>query len=129
MNTKVVERLTWFIFGLGLCATAGAYALFGRVAAQSTLAGAALALGNWTLLRFILQRIIRGTIRSKAAFSGLLVVKMGVLMALVFVVLRSGLFEPIAFTVGVSCLVVGALLGSLISVMTASPEAPEGSAS
>jgi hypothetical protein len=121
MSTTVVERLTWYILGLGLVATIVASALHGRVAGQSTAAGVALALANWYAMRFLLRRIMSGSMRSKTLFAGLLMVKMGVLMAAVFACLHTGLFEPVAFTVGVSCLVVGTLFGSFVQVLSASP--------
>ena len=121
MSTTVVERLTWYILGLGLIASLCAYAIYGRSAGQSTAAGVTLALGNWYLMRFILGRIMNGSMRSKTMFGALLIAKMGVLMAAVFACLHTGLFEPVAFTVGVSCLVVGTLLGSFVQVLTASP--------
>jgi hypothetical protein len=121
MSTTVVERLTWYILGIGLCAMLGAYALHGRMAGQSTAAGVALAIANWYALRFLLRRIMTGSVRSKTLFAALLMLKMGVLMAAVFACLHTGLFEPVAFTVGVSCLVVGTLFGSFVQVLTATP--------
>jgi hypothetical protein len=119
MNAKVAERLTWYILGLGLAVTVGAYAVSGRTAGQSAAAGSAVAVGNWFLLRFILTRVVAGSMRSKAAFSGLLVVKMGALMGIVFVLLHNRWVEPLAFTAGVSSLVVGSLLGSFAYVLRA----------
>jgi hypothetical protein len=124
MNAKVVERLTWFILGLGVAVTAAAYALHGRMAGQSAAAGAGVALGNWFLLRFILARVISGSMRSKAAFSGLLVVKMGALMGIVFVLLHNRWVDALPFTLGVSSLVVGSLLGSFAHVLTVKDSAP-----
>jgi hypothetical protein len=121
MSTTLVERLTWFILGIGLVATLCAYALYGRAAGQSTAAGVALAVGNWYLMRFILGRIMTGSMRSKTLFASLLIVKMGVLMAAVFACLHTGLFQAVPFTVGVSCLVVGTLFGSFVQILTASP--------
>jgi hypothetical protein len=126
MNAKVAERLTWFILGLGVAVTAAAYALHGRAAGQSAAAGAGVALGNWALLRFILTRVVSGNMRSKAAFSGLLVVKMGALLGVVFVLLHNRWVEPLPFTLGVSSLVVGSLLGSFAHVLTSKDSAPPG---
>jgi hypothetical protein len=58
-------------------------------------------------------------VKNQAAFSFVLVAKMGGLMGLIFVLLRSGLVQSIPFTVGVSTLVVGSLAGAFISVLTA----------
>jgi hypothetical protein len=119
MSRSAVERVTWFILGLGAAATIAAYAMGGRHAAASAAAGAAVAVANWLLLRFIVSRVVSGTVKNQAAFSFVLVAKMGALMGIIFVVLRSGLVQSIPFTVGVSTLVVGSLVGSLVSVLTA----------
>ena len=118
MNAKVASRLTWFIVGLGLAATGYAYALHGAAAGRSVAAGAGVAVGNWFLLRFILVRVVSGSMRSKAMFSGLVMVKMAALMGLVFVLLNTHWVQPLPFTIGVSSLIVGSLLGSFVHVMT-----------
>jgi len=117
MNAKLASRLTWFIVGLGLAATVYAYALHGSLTARSVAVGAGVAAGNWFLLRFILARVVAGSMRSKAMFSGLVMVKMAALMGLVFVLLNTHWVQPLPFTIGVSSLIVGPLLGSFVHVV------------
>jgi hypothetical protein len=123
MSKSALDRMTWFILGLGVAASLGALALSGSTTALSVAVGVSVAIANWYLLRFIVARVVSGNVRRQGAFSFVLFLKMGGLMALVFLLLRSGLFSPIAFTVGMSCLVVGALLGAFVHVLTAAPEA------
>jgi hypothetical protein len=119
MSKTAIARLTWFILGLGLVVTAVVYAWLGRAAAQSAAVGAGVALCNWYLLRFIVARVVSGNVRSQAKFSLLLVAKMGALMGLVLVLIRGGLVQPVAFTAGLSSLVVGALLGCFVHILRA----------
>src|SRR5262245_52822695 len=102
MSRSAVERVTWFILGLGAAVTIAAYGLAGREAAVSTAAGSAVAVANWSLLRFIVARVVSGTVKNQAAFGFVLVAKMGALMGLIFVLLHSGLVQSIPFVVGVS---------------------------
>lgn len=123
MSAKLAGRLTWFILGLGAVMTACVYALHGRFAGQSAAAGVGLAVGNWLLLRFVLARIVSSTSTvGKTGFSVLLMLKMGALMAIVFVLLHLGLVEPMAFTVGVSSLVFGSLVGSAVHAIRSPAE-------
>ena len=119
MSKSALDRMTMFILGLGVAASLGALVLTGPQRALSVATGVVVAVANWYLLRFIVSRVVGGNVRSQGAFSFVLFAKMGGLMALVFVLLRSGHFSPIAFTVGMSCLVVGALLGAFVHVLTA----------
>jgi hypothetical protein len=119
MSKTAIARLTWFILGLGLVVTAVVYVWLGRAAAQSAAVGAVVALCNWYLLRVIVARVVSGNMRSQAKFSLLLVAKMGALMGLVLVLIRSGLVQPVAFTAGLSSLVVGALLGCFVHILRA----------
>ena len=125
MTKSASQRLTWFIVGFGVATTVAVYALYGRVAAQSSAVGACVALGNWYALRFIVRRVIDGSLRRKAVFSVLLSVKMGVLFGVCFVLIRSRMVLPVAFTAGLSALVLGALLGSLAPVLFPSATASE----
>jgi hypothetical protein len=124
MTKAAALRLTWFILGLGLVVIAVAYVLFGRVPAQSATVGVAVALANWYSLRFIVARVLVGSMRRKAAFSLVLSVKMAALMALCVLLIRTGLVQPIAFTAGISALPLGALLGSFAHVLWSPPATP-----
>jgi hypothetical protein len=119
MSRSSSRRLTWFILGLGAAVTAAIYARLGAHAAISSALGVALALANWYLLRVIVGRVVSGAVRGYAKFTLLLIVKMGVLLGLIFALLRSGLVQPLPFTIGISSLALGSLLGSFVHVLTA----------
>ena len=77
-------------------------------------------LANWYLLRFIVGRMLSGGgQKSQLGAAALLFFKMGLLMGGLFLLLRSGFVQLIPFTVGVSTLVVGVLVGGLIQSLMA----------
>ena len=119
MTREASARLTWFIAGLGLLATLGLSLAYGVQAGASGALGAAVALANWFALRVLVDRIVGGSVKQQAGVALLLIGKMGGLMALAFVLLKSGWVQILPFTVGVSSLMAGALLGSLVHVLTA----------
>ena len=108
-------RMTVFVAGLGLATTLAAFQLAGSHAAVSAACGAALALANFLLLRTIVQRIVVGDMHRKAPVLFLLFLKMGGVMALVYLVISRHWVEPIAFTVGLSSLVVALIAHSLLA--------------
>jgi hypothetical protein len=119
MSRSSSHRLTWFVLGLGLTATAVVSVRMGAKAGLSSGLGVALALANWYLLRVIVGRVTGGAVRGYGRFIFLLMVKMGALLGLIFVLLRSGLVQPLPFTVGISSLAIGVLLGSFVHALTA----------
>ena len=123
MSRSASARLTWFIAGFGVLAIAFMHASYGADAAASAAVGGAVALGNWFLLRMIVDRVVGGSVRRQVRLTFLLIVKMGALIGLVFLLLKSGLVQVLPFTAGVSSLMAGGLAGSLFHVLTAKPEA------
>lgn len=121
MSRQLAARLTWFIAGFGVLAVVLMLVRSGVDAATSAAAGAAVALGNWFLLRLIVDRVIGGSVQKQAGLSFLLIAKMGGLIGLVFLLLRSGYVQVVPFTIGVSSLMAGAIFGSFLYVLTAKP--------
>ena len=107
--------MTAFVAVLGLAASLGAVAVAGSRAGVSTAAGAALALANFLLLRTIVQKIVLGDMHRKLPVIGLLFLKMGGVMVLVYLAIIRGWVEPIPFTIGLSSLVVGLIANSLLT--------------
>jgi hypothetical protein len=126
MSRTDVDRLTWYILGVGTVLVCTVLALFSAEAAVSATVGAVVALANWFLLRFIVGRVFDSGVRRQAVFSVVLFVKLGGLIALVFFLLRSGLVLPVPFTIGVSSLALGTLLGSLAHILQPPPIEDEG---
>jgi hypothetical protein len=103
-----------FVAGLGLVTSLAVFAAGGSHAGLSAAAGAALALANFVLLRTIVQRIVTGDMHRKLPVIGLLFLKMGAVMGLVFLVIIRGWVTLIPFTIGLSTLSVGLIANSLL---------------
>lgn len=116
MNKASATRMIVFVAVLGLSASVAALWLVGRQAALSVGVGAALALANFLLLRTIVVRIVDGAMHRKGPVIGLLFLKMGGLMGLVYLVIARHWVEPVAFTVGLSSLVVGLIASSFVGL-------------
>lgn len=114
MSKAPIDRITLFIAALGVVVTIACAVLRGPHAAMSAGIGAALALVNFMFLRSIVARVVGLEIKASGKFVGLLFLKMGGLMAAVFIVIIRGWVEPIAFTLGMSSLVVGLIVSSLL---------------
>jgi len=106
-------RMTSFVAALGLATSCAVFIAGGVHAGLSTAAGAALALANFVLLRTIVQRIVTGDMHRKLPVIGLLFLKMGAVMGLVFLVIIREWVAPIPFTIGLSTLAVGLIANSL----------------
>jgi hypothetical protein len=85
------------------------------------LVGAVVALLNWASLRWILRRVQQGSTRTRAVLMTLLVGKMGVLAAIVWLVIGRFHVHQGGFGLGLGALVVGLTLGGLASY---TPDAP-----
>ena len=118
MNRAAAERLTWFIAALGTVVSVAVTATQGAWAGASAAAGVAVALANWLVLKLLVDRLLGGSMQRQAGLAVVLIAKMGGFMAAVFLLLQGGYVQPIPFTLGVSTLMAGPLLGSLIYVLT-----------
>jgi hypothetical protein len=112
MTKPPADRLTLFVAAFGVAISVASFLLGGWHVAFSTAAGSALALLNLVVLRTIVSKVIEGDIHNKLPLLALIFVKMGVFMALVFAAITRHWVEPIAFTIGLSSLVVGLIAGS-----------------
>jgi hypothetical protein len=111
--TKPADRLVPFVAAFGSLISLGSLAFGGVHAALSTGAGAVLALLNLVVLRTLVSRVVAGDLHAKLPLLSLIFVKMGVFMLLVYWAIANHWVEPVAFTVGLSSLVIGLITGSL----------------
>jgi len=125
MSRAEAQRLTWYIAGVGALATALLFARFGREQGTSAAIGVVVALANWYSLRFIVARVIEGSMRRKAVFAVLLSVKMAALLGLCFLLIHLRFVRLEGFSAGVSALVAGTLLGSFVHILGRTPAASE----
>jgi hypothetical protein len=106
-------RLIAFVAASGAAISVLSLVVWGSFAGLSTAAGAALALLNLLVLRTLVLKITGGEIHTTLPFVALVMVKMGVFMGLVYWAITEQWVAPIAFTLGLSSLVVGLIAGSL----------------
>ena len=119
MTKNAADRLTYYVIALGVIVVAAVWGAMGGAEARSAGIGVCVGLVNWYLLRFIVGRMLSGSQKSQLGAAAVLFFKMGLLIAGLFVLLRSGLVQLIPFTLGVSTLVVGVLAGGLIHSLMA----------
>lgn len=76
--------------------------------------GAAIAYGNFFLIRKILEKAFRGEGTIRKRFIVQYVLKFLGLAALIYLVVRSGRFDAAGLLIGLSCLFLGILLEGLV---------------
>jgi hypothetical protein len=113
MTKPAPDRLTLSVAAFGAVISLGSFWVGGSQAGLSTAAGSVLALLNLVVLRTIVLKVIEGDIHNKLPLLALIFIKMGVFMGLVYSAIAHHWVEPIAFTIGLSSLVVGLIAGSL----------------
>jgi hypothetical protein len=113
--TKPEDRLVLIVAASGALISLGSLVFDGAVAALSATVGSLLALANLVVLRSIVVRVVAGDIHTKLPLLGLIFLKMGGFMLLVYWFITKHWVEPIAFTLGFSSLVVGLIAGSLFA--------------
>jgi hypothetical protein len=123
MDPSLADRITLAITGTGAIIAVLCFAVLDSAAGVGALVGAGLAVANWLALRWVSNRLARGSGRERGSASLLLVLKMGLLMAVCWaLVVRVGL-DPTGFLLGMGAFVVGILAGSFGA--TPAPEPTE----
>ncbi len=106
-----------------LVVVALAFALTGPTRGLAALFGAALAVGNWFALRFLAARFVHASAASSTGFSLLLIGKIGLLMAIVYLLIARLGADPIGLALGLSVLFVGPLLAGVLGASASSAQA------
>jgi hypothetical protein len=107
LETKILLSAALILAGVAAAWAAG----FARAAMFSGAAcGAALAFGNFFLIRKILEKAFTAGEAVKKGFIVQYVLKFLGLVGLVFLVVRSGWFDVLGFLLGLSALFAGVLL-------------------
>ena len=114
-SKSAAVRMTVWVAGFGAATSLAALLLAGVHAGLSVATGAALALGNFMLLRVIVQKIVVGDMQQKGPVVLLLFLKMGALMGLVYWLIARQWVAPIPFIVGLSTLVAGLIANMLLA--------------
>ncbi len=84
-------------------------------------AGAALALGDFWVLKRITARVMDGSVASRGTFAFLSLVKLSVLLLTIGALLRFELVAPVPFLKPLSSLMAGALLGGFLTILAGPP--------
>lgn len=93
--------------------TVVAFALWGTERGVAALAGGVLAVANWFALRWIVSRIARGEATQRLMVGFLLIAKLGLLMALVFMLVARFKLDPLGVLLGLGTLFVAPVLSGL----------------
>lgn len=112
MESRTLNRITLHVAAVGAVLSGGAFLVVGGAPAVGTLVGAVVAVANWLALRWVIGRVAKGSARTRAVLMTLLALKMGALMAVCYALIVRFDVHAIGFTVGISSLVVGLLLGA-----------------
>jgi hypothetical protein len=115
LSLRPVERKILLMAAVVL----GAIALLGRFEMLPGAAcGAAIAYGNFFLIRKILEKAFSGGGSLGKGFAVRYVLKFLALVAVVYLVIRSGKFDTLGFLLGLSALFLGILLEGLSRATT-----------
>jgi hypothetical protein len=97
-----------------------AFGVWGTERGVAALAGVGVGLGNWFALRWLMARLVLAQTPQRAAISFLLVAKIGLLMAIVFVLISRLALDPIGLAFGLSVLFLGPVIAGLLTNTTGS---------
>jgi hypothetical protein len=107
-----------------------AFAIWGVTRGTAAAIGATLSVLNWFALRWLTERIARTDGQTKGGASLLLVGKMGLLMALVYILIQRLDVDPIGLAFGLGVLFIGPVVTTLVgpgqSIKPASAQAAVG---
>ena len=112
---RSLERKILLCAALILCGVAAAWAAGAARGAMlsGAVCGAAIAWGNFLLIRKILEKAFTGGGSVNKGFIVQYVLKFLVLVGVVFLVVRSGWFDVLGFLLGLTALFLGVLLEAL----------------
>jgi uncharacterized protein involved in response to NO len=115
-----IQRLTRPLLTLAAILVSTAFALWGSDRGVAALAGAVVGVANWFSLSWLMGRLVLAKQAQRAAISLLLVAKIGLLMAIVYVLVRHLRLDAVGLLWGLSVL----FLGPVVSVLLVGTEPP-----
>lgn len=115
MNQGIAtDKTTRVLLLIAAAFVAVAFGLWGQARGVAALVGAVVSVVNWLALRWLTGRIVDPEAGpSKAAMSLLLVAKIGVLMALVYILIQRLHLDPIGLAFGLGVLFIGPVIANL----------------
>lgn len=114
------QRMTLPLLLVAAAVVVLAFALWGQTRGFAAALGAGLAVGNWFALRWLAGRLVLGGARS-IGLSLLLIAKIGLLMAIVFVLINRVQVDPIGLAFGLGVLFIGPVLAGLLTAGRSAP--------
>jgi len=105
MSQKALKKIDLLIVGYAVILCGGAAAFFGFRSFAGVATGAAIALPNWILSRWLGVKLILD--EHKTRVSLLLALKMISLLGVILLILSLTSVDPVAFMIGLSTLVFG----------------------
>ncbi len=114
-DRTTINRITLYVVGASVALTIVMFAVGGVAMGVGAAVGGAVAIANWLAMRWVGQRLLVASDRGRLVWGTLLALKMAALMGIVWLILSTGMVDPMGFTVGLSGLVLGALLGAFHS--------------
>ena len=112
------QRMTRPLLLIAAIVVAAAFALWGAPRGVAAMAGALLSVGNWFALRGLAARLVTSNFASgarSAVLGFLLIAKIGLLMAIVFILINRVQLDPVGLAFGLSVLFVGPVLAGLLT--------------
>jgi hypothetical protein len=113
-SASTTQKMTRPLLLVAAIVVVSAFSLWGTTRGVAALVGASLAVGNWFALRWLAARLVGAGSRG-AALGLLLMAKIGLLMAIVFVLINRVQLDPVGLAFGLSVLFVGPVLASLLT--------------
>ncbi len=120
---QTIRRITLYVVGASVFLTAVVTAFGGLSMGFGAAVGAALAVANWFAMRWVGHRIMVASDKGRLVYGTLLALKMGVLLAIAWLILSTGVVDPTGFTIGLSGLVLGILAGAFHTAVVGEPTA------
>lgn len=111
-DRHTLQRITLYVVGASVLLAALAFVAGGVAMGFGAVVGGTLAVLNWLAMRWVGQRLLIANDKGRLVWGTLLALKMALLLAITWMILSTGLVDPIGFTVGLSGLVLGALAGA-----------------
>jgi hypothetical protein len=121
------SRITRVLLAIAAAISVLAYVNWGAERGLAATVGAGVSLANWFALRWLGLRIMSGQGPAKALVSLLAIGKIGLLMAIVYVLINTLHLDPVGLCLGLAVLFIGPVVGGLLAA-TSSPAQPNTSA-
>jgi hypothetical protein len=118
------QRMTKPLLLIAAIVVVLAYSIWGAERGSAALIGASLSVGNWFALNWLTQRLSVSDPGHRLAPSLLMVGKVGLLMAIVFVLIHHVRVDAIGLAFGLGVLFIGPVLAALLAGQGTSRDTP-----